>query len=204
MSLKPINWTKLTVSEEGVTHPTYGQYGGAAYSSGKVLALGEVPSFAAKPVDPLDKTFQEHDQASYRAISPRDQALADRELIDDIKAIPDAQMSPEAHLYAGWAILAMIEQIAVKHDQPGLLSLSRLAAYTKEAAHHLALGRPEPDRTETAAFVTWLKTTADLDDPFGFGADPVTQPATISSADHGLLDDLASRLIFGSRDDFYL
>jgi hypothetical protein len=201
MALKPINWTKPTVSEEGVKHPTYGEYGGAAYSSGKVLKPGETPSFAATPVDALDETFREHDQVSYRAISHRDQALADRELIDDIKAIPDAQMSPEAHLYAGWAILAMMEQIAVKHHQPGLLSLSRLAAYTKEAAHHLALGRPEPDRAETAAFATWLKATAGLDDPFGFGADPAPQPVPTASADPKPLDDLASHL--STVRDFY-
>jgi hypothetical protein len=197
MSIKPINWNVLTTSQEGVVVPTYGNYGGPGYSGG---AVGGLPVSPVAPVDLLDTAFQAHDQASLQAQTNLDQAKADLKLINDIHQIPDAAMSPEAHLYAAGAVFAMIEEITVADHHPELLPPADLLGAAELGVHHLSLGRPQPEPGERAGFVHWLGTTAGLADSFGFGSGP----AHVLSVATAVTDPLAAHVSLFGHGDFFV
>src|SRR3954452_22281216 len=80
-----INPHTLALAPNGFDIPTYGNYGGPYHTGGDVA-----------PIDPLDAVFQIHDNTPASIKS-------DHDLLNGIVALTDAEMDPEAHLYAGLA-----------------------------------------------------------------------------------------------------
>jgi Ca2+-binding RTX toxin-like protein len=87
-------------------------------------------------------------------------ARADLDLIAGIAALPDPALSSEGHLYAGAAILGLVQQITVTNGHPELLDPITLARITGSALSHLEQGQIEPDASEVLAASTWLEQAA--------------------------------------------
>jgi hypothetical protein len=142
--------------------PTYGNYGGGAYSEGgasdgnwltkpdgtplgylQLLALG---SGGEDPVDYLDYLFYRHDVLTS---GPAYSASADIDLLN--RLILYSSSDPEANLYAGGAELAMIGSLAA-HGELDELSPAQLVLGLTDAVHHIAIGLESlpPDELEEA------------------------------------------------------
>jgi hypothetical protein len=127
--------------------PTYGNYGGPDYSDGVHLQPGQNPTYTVPPVDALDALFLQHDMTS-QAPDSMTRALGDLALIQGIDALPDAAFTPEGHLYAGAATVAMLADIAFRQNHPELLTPNIVAAASENAFEHIASG--------SAAQTPWL------------------------------------------------
>jgi hypothetical protein len=75
-----INWLVTVPTPQGVTIPTYGNYGGSNYSDGRILLPGEPAPLTTPPVDALDALFREHDRAYFASSDPLTLARADLDL----------------------------------------------------------------------------------------------------------------------------
>ena len=142
-------------SPGAVAFPTYGNYGGALYQSGKIggalltkpdgspytyAELTHIGTAQQVPVDPLDYLFYRHDVASSESGAGYSdaQATADAALLNAMVAL-NTDDDPEASLYAGTAELAMIGDLGI-HEKLGLLSPSQALAALKVVAHDLEFG----------------------------------------------------------------
>jgi hypothetical protein len=119
--------------------PTYGNYGGADYSGGVHLQPGQEPDYSVQPIDELDTLFRTHDMSS-EASGSYDRAVGDLNLIIGIEKLSDTQLTPEGHLYAGVATLAMLADIALGQGHPEVLTPSIVATATESALENIAAG----------------------------------------------------------------
>jgi hypothetical protein len=154
-----INWLYLTQGPEGIPIPTYGEFGGPNWSGGNFVGDGEPGDYTVQPEDTLDQLFLSHDQA-YDQPDTFDRALADIKLIQSIQALPADAVSGEGDLYAGWAVLAMLYQIAMVNKHPGLLLALDLNDTVQDAADLIAQGSISPEPNEVVGLVKWLGETA--------------------------------------------
>jgi Ca2+-binding RTX toxin-like protein len=139
-----VNFSVLVPTPLGFPIPTYGNYGGPNYATG------------GPPVDPLDTLFLAHDFVYDLSTDPLTRALADLALIQGIIAVPESQLDPEARVYAGVTILAMINQIGVVNGHPELLAGPAVLLFTFEAAQLLQSGLAGLDPAEAQAAQTWV------------------------------------------------
>jgi hypothetical protein len=146
-----INWDEtirfhpkeLGPAKKGIPLPTYGNYGGPGYSAGEIGGttplLNELTA-DTQPKDALDALFYTHDLAyEQNPGSP----TADLALIQGITALSDEQLAdPEAQLYAGFATLALVGQLAVSGtlEQLDQSQLGGVLAATQEAVENLEAG----------------------------------------------------------------
>ena len=141
-------------SPGAVAFPTYGNYGGAEYQSGKIggallskpdgsaytyAELTHIGTASKVPVDQLDYLFYRHDVASSESGAGYSdaQASADAVLVNAMAQLNTDD--PEASLYAGTAQLAMIGDLGI-HDKLGQLSPAQALAALKVVAHDLQFG----------------------------------------------------------------
>lgn len=139
-----------------IAFPTFGHYGGGGsfsagefggelitnpdgspYSYKKLLKFGDDNQ---DPVDKLDYLFYRHDVLSAQAGPGYTQAQADAD-ISLLKSLVklDASYDAEASLYAGFASLGMIGDLAI-HNDLDLLSPSLLIAALGDAAGDIEYG----------------------------------------------------------------
>jgi hypothetical protein len=145
-----INWRKpfdIEIGNETFHFPTYGNYGGADYSSGR---FGRAPpldqdcSYLSNRElddnkDALDYLFYRHDVGSYLADTPAEQQAADVRLIRGINDLSDKQLAdPEARLYAGLASIAVGGQALVNNPDRALAN--KLLPYFDDALDDIADG----------------------------------------------------------------
>jgi hypothetical protein len=149
----------------GIGFPTYGNYGGGGYSAGQfggdLLTRSDGSAYSYKqlvkfgddlqdPADQLDYLFYQHDVASAQAGTgyTQAQAYADISLLKSLVKL-DASYDPEASLYAGFASLAMIGELAI-HNDLNLISPKLLLAGLTDAANDIQYGLQNLDATELA------------------------------------------------------
>ena len=94
------------------------------------------------PKDDLDQLFLLHDQA-YDLPDTLVRAEGDLALAQGIADIPSGQLSPEASLYGGFAILFALQQLTVVNGHPELLSEKDAFQLTREAIHGYRAGTCE-------------------------------------------------------------
>ena len=123
--------------------PTYGNYGGPDYSGGVFVPPGVQPNYDVPSVDDLDALFRLHDIGSGASTSG-ERAMADRDLIYGIHALPDDSLTSEGHLWAGAATLAMIADIEIRQGQPGVLTPDEVLHFSGEAVQDIAASGVEP------------------------------------------------------------
>ena len=128
-----INWDKPFEIERGTatfSFPTYGNYGGADYSSGDFgqdPPLDQGGSYLSNKElddnsDALDYLFYRHDVVSSLADSPAEQRAADVDLIRRIGDLSDKQLAdPEASFYAGLATIGIGAQVLANDPSPFLI-----------------------------------------------------------------------------------
>ncbi|KLK89934.1 hypothetical protein AA309_28665, partial [Microvirga vignae] len=146
-----INWLVTVQSPYNIIIPTYGEYGGPNYSDGHVLQPGEVPPLTTTPADDLDALYRAHDQVYRTSSDPLVLAQADLQLIRGIAQLSDAQLSVEAHLYAGATQLALIDQIKNRYGHPELFLPGEEALLAQDALDNLQKGGINPEPNEIAA-----------------------------------------------------
>src|SRR5829696_3491267 len=164
----PINWNVLAPAPapyEGLSVPTYLNFGGPNYSGGEVLAPGETADFSVAALDLLDAAFKAHDQA-YESTSLSVRATADIALLDSILLLSDEQLSPEGHLYAAvttFVLLAQLSQYPAGTLDPfqQLALIAQTSAYIADAVHNLSEAGIEPARNEVSGIVKWLNSSLD-------------------------------------------
>ncbi len=139
-----INWSVLVPTSQGIDIPVYGEYGGPNHATGEV------------PVDVLDTLFRAHDIVYDLTTDPLARALADLALIEGILALPKSSLDPEASLYAGITVLAMINQIGVVNGHPELLPGPATLLIAFEAAQLVQVGLAGLDAAEAEAATLWL------------------------------------------------
>jgi hypothetical protein len=164
----PINWNVLAPAPapyEGISVPTYLNFGGPNYSGGEVLAPGETADFSVAALDLLDTAFKAHDFA-YESTSLKDRATADIALLNTILGLTDEQLSPEGHLYA--AATTFVVLAGLSQYPPGTLDFSQqlalalqTPAYVADALHNLSEAGIEPARNEVSGIVKWLNSSLD-------------------------------------------
>ena len=164
----PINWNVLAPAPapyEGISVPTYLNFGGPNYSGGEVLAPGQTADYTVAALDLLDTAFKAHDQA-YEFTDPAIRATADIALLNSIFLLTDEQLSPEGHLYAAvttFVILAQLSQYPTgtltDPQQDALDTLTTF--YVLDALHNLSEAGIEPARNEVSGIVKWLNSSLD-------------------------------------------
>jgi hypothetical protein len=164
----PINWNVLAPAPapyEGLSVPTYLNFGGPNYSGGQLVGPGETADFSVPALDLLDAAFKAHDQA-YESTSLSARATADIALLDSILLLSDEQLSPEGHLYAAVTTFVLLAQLSQYPD--GTLNffqqvalLSQTPAYIADAVHNLSEAGIEPARNEVSGIVKWLNSSLD-------------------------------------------
>jgi len=164
----PINWDVLAPAPapyEGLSVPTYLNFGGPNYSGGELVGPGETADFSVPALDLLDAAFKVHDQA-YESTSLSARATADIALLDSILLLSDEQLSPEGHLYAAVTTFVLLAQLSQYPD--GTLNffqqvalLSQTPAYIADAVHNLSEAGIEPARNEVSGIVKWLNSSLD-------------------------------------------
>jgi hypothetical protein len=200
----------------GVELPTYGNYGGGGYSSGKFggqllttasgqplsqSQLTKLGSHAEDPVDRLDYLFYRHDVVSSDVGDPytRAQASADAALVKSLIKL-DASYDPEASVYAGFTSFAMMGRLAL-HDQLDLLSPRVLVAVTQDAASDIQYGLEHlPPRELVAALDALFEPTSQA------GGFAFTFEVTTTSLKQELVERIAVHALnhaldFGEADD---
>lgn len=196
--------------------PTYGHYGGGDYSAGafggalltkpdgsaytykQLVTLGDV---LQDPVDKLDYLFYRHDVASAES-GPgysNAQAEADISLLQSLIKL-DASYDPEASLYAGFASLAMIGDLAI-HNDLDLISPKLLLAGLKDAAGDIQYGLQHLSAQELAAAVSAgvLDPTGDPD-VFAFNFSITTTTVAQESVEFIVMNALNAELDLGESD----
>jgi hypothetical protein len=166
-----INWGKpfeYEVGNETFSFPTYGNYGGAGYSTGK---FGQNPPISqsgsylsdgelADNKDALDYRFYKHDVASFFADTPAEQRAADLKLIRGIDNLSNAQLSdPEASFYAGLATIAIGGQALA--NNPSSAFANKFLPYLDDALDNIEGGLSGLSQTERAKAVSVLEETVD-------------------------------------------
>lgn len=151
-----INWSITIPVYDGITVPTYGNYGGPGYSDGEVLSSPAQPvDYSAPPVDALDNLFRFHDIA-YDSTDKAVRAESDLALIRGIEALPREALSAEGNLYGGGAILFSLGLITVVNDQPELLTASEASLAAGTALQDIAYGLDNLEQDDQAALQSWL------------------------------------------------
>lgn len=145
-----INWSKpfeLELGNEFLLFPTYGNYGGANYSSGRFGGdppLDQNGSYLSnKEVhnnkDFLDFLFYRHDVATDLADTPKEDKVKDLELIRRIGGLNENQLDdPEVSFYAGAATVAFSARLLVNDPEPGLAK--KLVPYLEDALDNIETG----------------------------------------------------------------
>jgi hypothetical protein len=166
-----INWSKPFEFEAGgetFHFPTYGNYGGTHYSSGK---FGKAPpvdqdgSYLSNRQlddnkDALDYLFYKHDVASRLADNAAEQKAADLALLRSIDDLSGRQLAdPEASLYAGLATIGIAGQVLANNPSPALAD--RLLPYLEDAVDNIATGLSGLNRKELAKARSVLEETID-------------------------------------------
>ena len=155
-----INWSLQVPGPLGISYPTYGNYGGPGYSDGEILTSPDQPvDYQSPPKDALDQLFLDHDKA-YDSPDPLVRAQGDLALAQGIADIPDGQLSPEASLYGGFAILFALQQLTVVNDHPELLSEQDAFQLTRDAIHDVERGLATAEPQDVAGIEAWLGQTA--------------------------------------------
>jgi hypothetical protein len=166
-----INWRKpfeYEVGNETFQFPTYGNYGGADYSSGrfgKAPPLDETGSYLSNRElddnkDALDYRFYRHDVESSLADTPAEQEAADLRLIRSIDKLSDRQLAdPEASLYAGLASIAIGGQALVNNPDRALAD--KLLPYLDNALDDIADGLAGLSPREFSKAISVLEDTVD-------------------------------------------
>jgi hypothetical protein len=212
-------WTWRTRSvPEGtpgaVPWPTYGNYGGdisagepggeiitkpngQPYSYKQLVKFGEGPQI---PDDLLDYQLYLHDLASQQAGEGynQQQAEADAGLLQSLLAFETSD--PEASLYAGFAEVAMIGQLAL-HNELDLLSPTVVLAAAQDAADHIQYGLenlPAPELTQALDFI--FEPTGDPD-VFALNFAITTTSPTQELYEAAAMNALNVALDFGEADD---
>jgi hypothetical protein len=161
--MSEINWDKpfhvhLTLAGLGdvaVSGPTYGNFGGPAYSAGMFIGSPDPAQFDPVPVNALDQRFQDHDLASYAATTSAQQSAADLALIQGIQATDLSGIDAEASLYGGAATLVMIEQLAARGDLD-LLPPETIFNIVGDAAQNIGQGVAALSEDDIAGARVWL------------------------------------------------
>jgi hypothetical protein len=171
---------------------------GAPYSSNQLLAIGNA---LQDPVDQLDYQFYRHDVAS-AAAGPgysHAQAEADISLLHSLIKL-DASYDPEASLYAGFASLALIGDLAL-HNDLNLASPRLVLAGVKDAAKDIQYGLGHLPTSEISAAVSagFLQTTSDPD-VFAFNFSITTTTVAQESAELLVMNAINAQLDFGDSD----
>jgi hypothetical protein len=149
-----INWLVVGPGIEGVSFPTYGEYGGPGYTGGEIIEAGETPDFTVKPADSLDEHFRAHDLVYSQTTDPLARAQADENLIDQILGEDD--LSGEASLYGGVATLTLLSQILFVHQRAEVLVGRDVEEIADDALDLIREGSIEPDPGEEAGLLAWL------------------------------------------------
>ena len=123
--------------------PTYGNYGGLDYSGGVFVLPGQQPDYSVTPIDDLDALFLEHDKGSGAPTSDL-RADADYALLVGIHGLKDVPLTPEGHLWAGAATLAMIADIAIRQGHPEKIPPNEALDFSGEALQHIAQSGVDP------------------------------------------------------------
>jgi len=151
-----INWSITVPVYDGITVPTYGNYGGPGYADGKVLTSPEEPvDYSAPPVDALDSLFRFHDIA-YDSPDKAVRAEGDLALIRGIEGLPRESLSAEESLYGGGAILFSLGLITEVNDQPELLTASEASRAIDTALQDIAYGLTNLEPDDQTALQSWL------------------------------------------------
>ena len=144
-----INWNKpfeLELGNEFLQIPTYGNYGGANYSSGKFgedPPLDENGSYLSNKElddnkDAADYQFYKHDVDELLANTPAEDRAADVKLVRRLD-LSDKQLDdPEAELYAGVATVAFSARLLVNNPRPALAE--KLVPYLEDALDNIEAG----------------------------------------------------------------
>ncbi len=167
-----INWNKpfeFELGNESLYAPTYGNYGGDDYSSGrfgKDAPLDQDGSYLSNRElddnkDALDYLFYRHDVASTLAENSAEQKTADLTLIRGIGDLSDRQLDdPEASLYAGLATVALSGQLLLNHPKPALAE--RLVPYLEDALDNIETGLWDLSLEEFAEATALLTETVEV------------------------------------------
>jgi hypothetical protein len=123
--------------------PTYGNYGGPDYSGGVFVLPGQQPNYDVPPIDNLDALFRQHDIGS-GAPTSAGRADADLALIEGIRQLNSDTLTPEGHLWAGAATLAMIADITIRQHHPEKLTPNEALDFSGEAFQHIAQSGVDP------------------------------------------------------------
>ena len=130
--------------------PTYGNYGGPDYSGGDFVLPGQQPDYSVPPIDDLDKLFLKHDIGS-GAPTSAERADADLALIEGIQGLDASTLTPEGHLWAGAAILAMVADITVRQGHPEKLPPNEALDFSGDALQLIAQSGVDPFSPYAAA-----------------------------------------------------
>jgi len=87
-------------------------------------------------------------------------AQGDLALAQGIADIPNGQLSPEASLYGGFAILFALQQLTVVNGHPELLTEQDAFQLTREAIHDVERGLATAAPQDVAGIEAWLAQTA--------------------------------------------
>ena len=130
--------------------PTYGYYGGPDYSGGVFVLPGQQPNYNVPPIDDLDALFRLHDIGSGESTSEA-RANADLALIEGIQQLDTNTLTPEGHLWAGAAILAMIADITIRQGHPEKLPPNEALDFSGDALQLIAQSGVDPFSPYAAA-----------------------------------------------------
>lgn len=167
-----INWDKtfnLELGGEFLHIPTYGNYGGPGYSSGRFGGnppLDQDGSYLSNKElgnnkDALDYLFYRHDVAHDLADSTAEEQAADLALIRRIDNLSDKQLSdPEASLYAGAATVFFSADLLVNDPDRGLAK--ELVPHLKHALNDIETGLSDLSRREFVKAISLLEESVDV------------------------------------------
>jgi len=145
-----INWNKpfkLELGNEFLHWPTYGNYGGPHWTSGRFGGdppLDQNGSYLSnKEVHNnkgfLDYLFYRHDVASDLADTPKEEKAKDLELIRRIGDLTEKQLGdPEVSYYAGAATVFFSARLLVNDPEQALAK--KLAPYLEDALDNIETG----------------------------------------------------------------
>jgi hypothetical protein len=199
-----------------IAFPTYGHYGGGDYSAGafggalltkpdgsaysysQLLAIGTP---LQDPVDKLDYLFYRHDVASAAAGPGYSfaQAEADIALLQSLNKL-NVTYDPEASLYAGFASLAMIGDLAI-HNDLKLAPPQVLVTGLKDAAADIqyGLGHLAPQELAAAVSAGFVQPTGDPD-VFAFDFSITTKTVAEEAFELVAMNALNAALDLGDSD----
>jgi hypothetical protein len=141
LSIDPTDLTN-PFATHGIPYPTYGNYGGPAYTAGTLNGTATPPPPNPPPVDALDKLFYAHDFALQQAngnvqviVGASIDLVHHMDVDQDVLKLTDPHSlnyDPAAQLYEGLATLGVVSQLIA----PAWHSIPTIQAQIEKEAQH--------------------------------------------------------------------